>query len=50
MKYLIQYLLPNETVDHVISAKDEHTLSVYIELLVNEGAYNIEVEPQNNKK
>ena len=46
MKYLIHYSLPNEIFAYVMGAKNERTLSTYISMLVNEGAYNIEVELQ----
>ena len=45
MKYLIHYSLQNEI--YVMGANNERTLSTYISMLVNEGAYNIEVELQN---
>ena len=50
MKYLIHYSLPYEMLGYVMGAKDEHTLATYISMLVNEGAYNIEVEVQNNEQ
>lgn len=48
MKYLIHYSLPNEIFARCYwGAKNERTLSTYISMLVNEGAYNIEVELKN---
>ena len=44
MKYLIHYSIPYEITSYVMSAKDEHTLATFINMLVNEWAYNIEVE------
>lgn len=50
MKYLIHYSLPYELLSYVMGAKDERTLATYIPMLVKEGAYNIEVEVQNNEQ
>lgn len=50
MKYLIHYSLPNEIFGYVMGAKNENTLATFISMLVKEGAYNIEVEVQNNEQ
>ena len=50
MKYTIYYSCPNDIQRYVMYAKDEHQLSVYVSMLVNEKAYNITVELYDYKK
>ena len=50
MKYSIYYSCPNDIQRYVMNAKDEHQLSVYVTMLVNEKAYNITVELFDYKK
>lgn len=46
MKYTIRYSLPYDIYRYMMDAEDEEQLATFVKMLVDEGAYGIEVVPE----
>ena len=46
MKYTIKYSTPYDIHRYKMHAKDEEQLAIFVKMLVDEGAYGIEVFPE----
>ena len=50
MKYQIKYSLPYDIYRYRMDAKDEEQLATFVEMLVEEKAYGLEVIPERGVK